>query len=653
MSMKKVAASKHKTSLPPVDITLEALTKLHGSKFSTDIARGLTFCRKVWDFKKADEKGFTEFCLKHYCPPGKDRTNLLRRLDELLHLSSGSLGMISKVARLGLDIADEPLTPTDELLASFSPDTHLLEDYRTFNIAALVQLNFGTDELTPPKTREGWAARRLANIGREVVPAGLLIEKSKVRTEVDSFVNGFNLHLDQIAYTDPSVKFPKNTIQVSHWGLRDYMTTLNGEKHAAAKQHAIRDLMRRVVDGEIPVQIINNPKAFWKQNGNTVQIEGKSEPARMMGPLRWEYFKRIYDVERKIDPYTRYGNMIDNKFKHEREIPEECIVNILKGILSAPVAQGVAQYVASCLERPIEPQDIYFKNFHSKISKKPLRFDIQKRYPHAEALTKAIPAILIKLGFEKRRAEFIGSKIRVDNSRSAGHASPPCAPFDLQLLRVRIDKKGINEMEFSTFMHELGHCVEGVLTSYEMDYSSLWSVPNTAFTEGFAFTFQDRSDFILGREAAEDNDVTTLLRFWEAYGIAGPALAEIQLFHWLYKNPKATPAAIHKEIRSIGDEIYRQYYARLFGPEGYGLVSVYSHMLWCYFYLADYPLGYVIAYQVRKHLQNKNLGEEMERMCQLGAIYPEQWMKASVGQAISVNPLLDDTKAALKNLGSH
>ena len=630
--------------------TVDALIARHGEKLRPDIARGVSYCAKVWDFKGEGEQTFTDFCVKQYVPPGKERSRLLNRLDDLLNIVGGSFGMMSKTARRGLDLADEVLTPAEEILSSFSAGTHLLEDFRTFKIAALAQLNFGTDDITPPKSRGDWAARRISGTGRETIPAELLAESSKAHAEVDRFVFGFNIHLDKIEYADPAIKFPKDTVQISHWGLRDYMTGQNGQENALARQHAIRDLMRRVVDGEIPTQILDNPKARWRQSDNTVTIDGKSEPAKMTGPLRWEKFKHGYAIRRKIDPYTRYGNIIDNKFKLEREIPEERIVGILKEILASPMAEGVGAYIASRVNRPLEAHDIYFKDFRGGTSKTPLKFDIRKRYPNADALTKAIPAILIKLGFDKKRAAFIGSKIRVDNSRSAGHAWGPSTPFDIQLLRVRIDKQGIGEQDFKVFMHELGHCVEGVLTSYEMDYKSLWGVPNTAFTEGFAFTFQDRADFVLGRHTVEDASVTTLMRFWEAYEIAGPALVEIEFFHWLYAHPNATAAEMNSEIRRIGDEVYKKYYARVFGPEGCGLMSVYSHILSCSFYLADYPMGYVIAYQVRKYLRDKNLATEMERMCKVGSIYPEQWMRSAVNQSISVKPLLDDTKAALKKM---
>ena len=125
----------------------------------------------------------------------------------------------------------------------------------------------------------------------------------------------------------------------------------------------------------------------------------------------------------------------------------------------------------------------------------------------------------------------------------------------------------------------------------------------------------------------------------------------IRFFHWLYKNPNATAAQMLRAVRRIGDEVWEQFYARIFGPESRGLMSVYSHMLWGDFYLAEYPMGHVIAYQIRKYLADKSLSDEMERICALGNIYPEEWMKSAVGQEISVDPLLRDAAAALKRLG--
>jgi hypothetical protein len=623
-----------------------ALVKRFGSKNSEDIARGVRFCAYAWNWTKSDTAGFVEFCEKHYHPPGKARSRLLHRLDEIMYLVAGSFIVISKTTRVGLDLAEGDLTPAEELFGAFSAGTHLDEDLRTFRIAALAQLNFGTDDISPPKTREAWAARRLSRVGQTVIPADLCADASMRKAEIDRFVSGFKLHLDKIDYIDSSVRFPRDTVRMSHWGLRDFMTSLNGQENALPRQHAIRDLLRRVVDGEIPKEVLDNPKVRWCQQDRTIHENGTVRTATPIGALRWEQFKKAYDVQRRIDPHTIYGNIIDNKFKLEREIPEEKVVQILMDILSAPVAEKVARFVEQKLGRPIEPHDIYFQSFQAGSKKAPLSFDIRKRYPNTESLTAAIPGILVRLGFTKPRAQWIGARIQVENSRTAGHAWGPGTAHDTSRLRVHVDKGGVNEEAFGIFMHELGHCTEQVLTSYGMDYKSLWGVPNAAFTEGFAFTFQDKADFILGRRMSIDSDITVLQRYWEAFQISGPALTEIRFFHWLYEHPEATAADMHMAIRRIGDEVWTKFYARIFGAEGYGLMSVYSHILWCWFYLADYSIGHVIAYQVRKFLATRKFAPEMERLCALGSIYPESWMKAAVGQAISGEPLLRDAEKA-------
>jgi oligoendopeptidase F len=215
-----------------------------------------------------------------------------------------------------------------------------------------------------------------------------------------------------------------------------------------------------------------------------------------------------------------------------------------------------------------------------------------------------------------------------------------------------VDPEGVSWQDFGTYMHELGHCVEGVLSSYEMPYQLMWGVPATAFSEAFAFTFQDLSRAVLGQEAPRDTDVETLQRVWEAFEIAGPSLVEMRLFRWLYQNPDATSQQIHEAAQRIGDEVWAQFHAPVFGANGYGLMSVYSHMLWCRFYLAEYPLGYIIAYQVRRHLRGRpDLADEITRMCRQGDIYPDAWMRNATGEKVSVEPMLTDAAAALDRMG--
>ncbi|RME50678.1 MAG: hypothetical protein D6795_09655, partial [Deltaproteobacteria bacterium] len=580
-----------------LDHIIDELARSHGEAHREDIRRGVYACHRVFS---GTDRDLHRFCREQYVPPGEAREALLRRIDRYHQAVAGGLQKMLKVVREGSDIADHPFSPAEGILGAFTPDSHLTEDYRRFNIAALVQLNFGTDDTTPPETRSGWAARRIGEIGRETIPAELLQRLSERALEVDRFVNGYNLHLDRIDFGDPRIRFPENTRLISHWGLRDYLVSLYGTPDALPRQRAILDLLRRVVDGEIPTEILDNPDARWDMTRGTVTVGGETKPARFHGPLRWEKFKAVFDVQREIDPYTRYGNMIDNAFLRDREIPEEEVVALLESILTHPLRRKVADWIERRLGRKLEPFDIYFADFEHGGGKTPLGYDLGRRYPDAKALQAAIPGILTRFGWSPERAAFIAGRIRVDNARSAGHAWPPHTDDDLQLLRVRIDPGGITELDFSTFMHELGHCVEGVLSSYELDWKALWSVPTPAFTEGFAFTFQNRTDEILGRTPQSHREATALHEFWKTYEIGGVAMMEIRLFHWLYEYPDADAEAIHRAARKIADEVWGEYFAEIFGEESWGLPGVYSHILWCTFYLPEYPLGHIIAYQIRK-----------------------------------------------------
>lgn len=648
--MPKTSASK-KLSGPAAAAAkkvIAALLKQHGARVRADATAGATACARIWDFKQANAKAFHEFCVRQYVAPGVDKEALLNRLSDVSRMITGCFSMIRKTTRAGLDIADLTLTPAEELLGALTLTSHVSEDYRVFQIAQLVQLNFGTDATDVPTTRLGWAARRMSDWGRAVVPAALLSESSRVHAEVDQFVSGYNLYLGNITFDDPNVVFPDNPRLVSHWGLRDYMMQQYDAPHGLARQRAIVALMERVVDGRVPADVLDNADARWDLRKGTVTIGKKTAKAKDHGPLRWAQFSKLWKVARKIDPYTRYGNMIDTKFYEDREMTEVRVRKVLTDILSAPVAEGIGEYLAEKIGRPLEPFDIYYKKFVSAQTKAPLAFKVNERYATRQALQDDIAPILGKLGFAKDHAQWIAPKIRVDNGRSAGHAWSPAGEHDLQLLRVRVPADGVSEIEFSTYMHELGHCVEGVLSSFGVDHPALWGIPNTALTEAFAFTFQDRADEMLGRPREAAAPEQLLKYYWEAREIAGPALTELEFFHWLYKHPNATPAQMHKAIRDIGDQIWRKYHAKIFGKRGYGLMSVYSHMLWCDLYLADYVLGYVCAHQIREYLNNKNLGTEMPRMCAIGRVYPDVWMRNAVGTDIDAAPLLKAAAAALR-----
>jgi hypothetical protein len=68
-------------------------------------------------------------------------------------------------------------------------------------------------------------------------------------------------------------------------------------------------------------------------------------------------------------------------------------------------------------------------------------------------------------------------------------------------------------------------------------------------------------------------------------------------------------------------------------------------------YLADYTLGHVISHQVRSHMHGKDLAAETKRICSIGRLTPDLWMRRAVGAGIDVAPLATDCAAALGRIG--
>jgi hypothetical protein len=175
-------------------------------------------------------------------------------------------------------------------------------------------------------------------------------------------------------------------------------------------------------------------------------------------------------------------------------------------------------------------------------------------------------------------------------------------------------------------------------------------VPNTAITEAFAFIFQNRDLEILGLKAEGRNArlLKALDTLWMTYEIAGVALVDMKAWDWLYKNPEASPESLRKAVMACAREVWNKYYAEIFGARDQVILAAYSHLIDAALYLPDYPLGHLISFQLENYLSGKNLGTEMERMCQAGRVIAQLWMKNAVGEEISAAPLLAAAAEALK-----
>jgi hypothetical protein len=182
-----------------------------------------------------------------------------------------------------------------------------------------------------------------------------------------------------------------------------------------------------------------------------------------------------------------------------------------------------------------------------------------------------------------------------------------------------------------------------------MDHYMLEGVPNTGFTEAFAFAFQARDLELLGlgQHDPMNKHIEALNTLWSTYEIAGVSLVDMSVWHWMYDNPKATASELKEAVMQIAKDVWNEFFAPVFGEEDIILLAIYSHMIDAGLYLPDYPLGHIIHFQVEQYLQDKVLGQDMERMCKLGAISPDAWMQQALGESISVQPILEAADMAL------
>ncbi len=128
------------------------------------------------------------------------------------------------------------------------------------------------------------------------------------------------------------------------------------------------------------------------------------------------------------------------------------------------------------------------------------------------------------------------------------------------------------------------------------------------------------------------------------------ALVDMQAWRWLDSHPKATPAEFKDAVSDIAKTVWNKYYAPVFGEQDSPLLAIYSHMVNYPLYIPDYPLGHIIAYQLEDYLKTRPLATEMERMCKIGSVIPQEWMRQAVGADISARPIVDGALKAVKKI---
>jgi hypothetical protein len=325
---------------------------------------------------------------------------------------------------------------------------------------------------------------------------------------------------------------------------------------------------------------------------------------------------------------------------------------MLEQLLGSPQVKQVAGLIGKRLGRKLEPFDIWYAGFKSSAGQDEAQLDaiVAKRYPDAAAYQRQIPDMLRALGFAPDRADYVARHIVVDPARGSGHAMGAAMKGEPAHLRTRIERGGMNYKGYNIAVHEMCHNVEQTFSLNDVEYYTLHGVPNTAFTEALAFTCQDRDLELLGlaRSDPQSHALEALDTFWGAYEIGGVALVDMQVWRWMYAHPDATPAQLREAVLGIAKDTWNKWFAPVFGVRDVTLLAVYSHMINNMLYLPDYPIGHMIAFQVKAQMEKAgNFGSEFERVARIGSVAPDLWMIQATGKPVGPDALIEATSQAL------
>ena len=638
-----------------------SLLQKFGEKQKFRIEKGVEQAASLWRKNDGTSKEFEQFCQQYFIGTEDLLEANFKRLEINFEILAGHFNKMSQDLNRPIDLDWGRILPLDRIFSQYNPSAHVTEDFFNNKIAFFILLNFPRytlsekAELGPKWSRRQWAYSRMGDMFSSRVPAEIYQKLSQYYSDSSSYIYEYNIYMGKVVDKNFKAYFPEDLRLITHWGLRDELKARYADPEGLFKQKIIYEIMLRIINQQIPEIVINNPEYDWNPFSNKIYKDKKEVKFNPEPITRYKHFLNNFKGAKMVDPYyPDFPNHIKRVFETGREIPEAEVEALFTSFVSSPQVKKVGKLIQKRLGRKLQPFDIWYPGFKpgGAIKEEELDKIVAKKYPDIKTFERNLKDILMKLGFSQEQAEFIAPKIAVDPARGAGHAWGADMKSEKAHLRTRVPKTGMNYKGFNIAMHELGHCVEQTLTLQKVDYYSLQGVPNTAFTEAFAFVFQEKDLDVLGLKSEDKNrkHLMALDYFWNAYEIMGVSLVEMKVWNWLYKNPDATPEKLKEAVISIAKEVWNKYYAEVLGIKDQPILAIYSHMIYRTIYIPDYPLGHVIAFQIGNYLEGKNLGKEMERMCVAGNIIPQVWMKNAVGSEISTKPLLDAVDEALKHM---
>jgi len=636
------------------------MKKKYDKRHHKRIVQGVEMVAMYWEKDDGTAEEFAKFCEDYFIIDQVELEELIAKSAETFEQIFGMGLEIYRTIHKPLHLDTGPITRWDKLFVRIDPVTALHSCLFDCKMAFAILLNFVTYStadlfmLEDRMARRDWIECRLTDSIRHRMKQCMERRVNDAYADAEEYIGDYNIYSSVLVDRNGQPIFSEHKKLLSHWGLRDEIRAQYFQPGGLERQETLYAAMKRIILQQVPNAVINTPDVFWDPVRNNIFDVGTQtwvQSGDMEPNVRYRHLKKVFLAEKSTDSHYE-KNFIERSFIDSCEIPESVIETLVVQILSSPLAKEVAKAIKKQIGRRLRPFDIWFNRF-VRHDEKRLDPVVKSKYPNPESFHRDIPNILMKFGFNENIAQLITDKIQVDACRGSGHAWGTLRREDKVLLRTRFQNDGMDFQGFDISIHELGHCAEEVLCLHLVDNTILQGLPNLGFSEAFAFLFERQKLEALGLTPAKKDAYRMILySFWDAFEIAGMALLDLYIWRWMYKHKKARPEEINEAVRSLAKLIWNRYFAPVIGSglrDEY-ILAIQSHLIGYGLYMPNYAIGQVVTFQVLDYCRDRHWPEEMERMCKIGNLTPNAWLKQAVGSPLSLEPMFRLTAMALKKL---
>jgi hypothetical protein len=637
----------------------DELIERYGQGLEFRINRGVNQTASLWRGTDGTPSDFENFCIDNFISDDQELDIVFDRLNYNFEYLYGYMGRISFELNRQLDEDRGPIHQIDQIFGAYSPSAHVQEDFYNNKIASIITLNFPNysldekNELGKDWNDRQWGFARLGDMYTARIPARIIQENRKVYSEGRLYISEYNVYADQLRNEMGEQLFPDGMRLLSHWNIRDEIKSNFNQPNGLPKQEMLYNVMLRIINQDIPKQVINCNAYQWNPHTNELFQDGNAIESNPEEVVRYQHLLNNFRAMQKVDPY--YPNLdtyIKRRFDSSMEISMHEVESLFKEYASSPLIRQTAQLISKRLGRELRPFDLWYNGFVGRagISEDQLDKITRSRYPTPKALENDLQRILVDLGFSSKDAQFLASKIEVDAVRGSGHAMRASMRSMPSHLRTRIAASGMDYKGYNIAIHEFGHNVEQTISQHMVDNRFINGIPNTAFTEALAFMFQKRDLQLLGIKLKDPmlEHLDVLDIFWDNYEMMGVSLVDMKVWEWLYNNPNADAHQLKGAVIQIAKDVWNDYYADVFGEKDIPLLAIYSHMIQSPLYLMNYPYGRLIMFQLEDYVANKDFAKEVLRIFAIGQLTPQHWMQKATGEQISNKPLFSAVEKALE-----